>query len=135
MHAGRQPEIGYFAAGMDKMRLLKERATLTRLQYLVWAAILLISFFGMLSSDGARRSAASAIINTSFYALIIYGNIRLLYPRFYERKRYALYIAESVLLLLLAGATKGPSSLAPPRRNISAPPPLLHPRPSSTSLL
>ncbi len=80
MPAGRQPEIGYFAAGMDKMRLLKEKATLTRMQYLVWAAILLISFFGMLSSDGARLSAAYAIKNTCFYALIIYGNIHFMYP-------------------------------------------------------
>src|SRR5882724_7323500 len=104
MHAGRQPEIGYFAAGMDKMRLLKERATLTRLQYLVWTAILLIGFFAMVSSDGIRQSAVSAIVNTCFYALIIYGNIRLLYPRFYARKRYVLYIAGSILLLLLAGA-------------------------------
>ncbi len=106
MHAGRQPEIGYFAAGMDKMKLLKERATLTRLQYLVWAAILLISFFAMLSADGVRRSAAYAIINTCFYALIIYGNIRVLYPGFYQKKRYVPYIAGSVLLLLLAGAGK-----------------------------
>ena len=88
------------------MKSLKEKATLARLQYLVWATILLISFFGMLSSDGARRSAAYAIINTCFYALIIYGNISLLYPRFYERKRYVLYIAGSILLLLLAGAGK-----------------------------
>src|SRR5258708_10470592 len=127
MHAGGQPEIGYFAAGMDKMRLLKERATLTRLQYLVWAAILLISFFGMLSSDGARRSAASAIINTCFYALIIYGNIRLLYPRFYERKRYALYIAGSVLLLLLAGALQVFLSFVHPSRYILPAPHLLGP--------
>ena len=125
MHAGRQPKIRYFAAGMDKMRLLKERATLTRLQYLVWAAILLISFFGMLSSDGVRQSAVSAIINTCFYALIIYGNIRLLYPRFYARKRYVLYIAGSVLLLLLAGAGKVYLSLAIHSRYVSAAPRLL----------
>jgi hypothetical protein len=91
---------------MDKMRLLKERATLTRLQYLVWVTILLISFFAMVSSDGVKRSAAYAIINTCFYALIIYGNISLLYPEFYQRKRYILYIAGSILLLLLTGAAK-----------------------------
>jgi hypothetical protein len=125
MHAGGQPEIGYFATGMDKMRLLKERATLTRLQYLVWAAILLISFFGMLSSDGVRLSAAYAIKNTCIYGLIIYGNIRFLYPRFYARKRYVLYIAGSVLLLLLAGAGKVYLSLAIDGGNISSAPRLL----------
>jgi hypothetical protein len=107
-----QPEIRYFAAVMDNLRLLKEKATLTRLQYLVWAAILLISFFGMLSSDGVRLSATAAIINTCLYALIIYGNIRLLYPLFYERKRYVLYIAGSALLLMLTGAGKFYLSLA-----------------------
>jgi sensor histidine kinase YesM len=58
------------------------------------------------SSDGVSRSAAYAIINTCFYALIIYGNISVLYPRFYQKKRYVPYIAGSVLLLLLTGAGK-----------------------------
>jgi hypothetical protein len=97
---------------MDKISLLKEKATLTRLQYLVWAAILLISFFVMISNDGISSSAALAIINTVFYALIIYGNIRFLYPRFYQKRRYALYITGSVLLLLLTGAGKRYLSLA-----------------------
>jgi hypothetical protein len=89
---------------MDKMKFLKERTALIRLQYLVWLAILLISFFAMVSDDGVKRSAAYAINNTCFYALIIYGNIRFLYPRFYQKKRYVLYIAGSVVLLLAAGA-------------------------------
>lgn len=114
-----------FCSGMDKMRLLKEKATLTRLQYLVWMTILLISFFGMLSSDGAKRSATSAIINTCFYALIIYGNIRLLYPLLYEKKRFVLYIAASVLLLLLAGAGKAYLAFATHSRYILTAPRLL----------
>jgi sensor histidine kinase YesM len=118
-------QIGYFAKGMDKLKLMKERATLTRLQYLVWAAILLISFFAMVSRDGVKRSAVYAIIDTCFYALIIYGNIRLLYPRFYARKRYVLYIAGSVLLLLLAGAGKVYISLAIHSRYVSVVPRLL----------
>jgi hypothetical protein len=89
---------------MDKMKFLKERTALIRLQYLVWLAILLISFFAMVSDDGVKRSAAYAINNTCFYALIIYGNIRFLYPRFYQKKRYVRYIAGSVVLLLAAGA-------------------------------
>jgi len=110
---------------MDKMKLLNERVTLSKLQYLVWAAILLISFFSMISSDGARLSAAYAIKNTFFYALIIYGNIYLLYPRLYERKRYGLYIAGSVLLLLLTGAGKVYLSWIIGGGNISEAPKLL----------
>jgi len=98
--------MSYFAARMDKTSLLKQKTTLIRLQYLVWAAILLISFLAMISSDGIKRSAVYAIINTFFYALIIYGNIRVLYPRFYQKKRYVPYIAGSVLLLLLTGIGK-----------------------------
>jgi sensor histidine kinase YesM len=96
----------YFAAVMNKMKLVKERVTLIGLQYLAWAAILLISFFAMLSKDGARQSAAVSIIEICYYAAIVYGNIRFLYPRFYEKKRYVFYIAGSILLLVLAGAGK-----------------------------
>ncbi len=92
---------------MSKVKRFKIKATLTRLQYLVWAAVLLISFFAMLSDDGFRRSAAFAINNTCFYALIIYGNIRFLYPALYQKKRYIWYGVASVLLLLLAGAGRG----------------------------
>ncbi len=92
---------------MRKIKLFKVKATLTRLQYLVWAAVLLISFFAMVYDDGVKRSAAYAVNNSCFYALIIYGNIRFLYPALYQKRRYVLYGVASVLLLLLAGAGRG----------------------------
>jgi Histidine kinase len=110
---------------MDQTDLFKGKKTLIRLQYLVWAAILLISFFAMVSSDGVKRSAASAIISSCFYALIIYGNIRFLYPRFYQKQRYVLYATGSVLLLLLAGVGKGYLSSVIHNKNFSAAPRLL----------
>jgi len=110
---------------MDKMNLFKGKATITRLQYLVWAAILLISFFAMVSSDGVKRSAAYAIVNSCFYALIIYGNISFLYPRFYQKRRYVLYVAGSVLLLLLTGAGKAYLSLVIHNKYFSEAPRLL----------
>jgi len=127
MRARRQREIIYFASGMDKMNLLKEKATITRLQYLVWAAILLISFFAMVSSDGVKRSAAYAINNSCFYALIIYGNISFLYPRFYLKRRYVLYVTGSLLLLLFAGAGKVYLSLVIHNKYFSSAPGLLDP--------
>jgi hypothetical protein len=96
---------------MRKKMSFTGKSTLTGLQYLVWAAILLIGFFAMVSSDGVKRSAAFAINNTCFYALIIYGNIRFLYPWLYQKKRYVPYVAGSALLLLLAGAGRGYCSL------------------------
>jgi sensor histidine kinase YesM len=113
-------KTGTLQGGMDKIKLLKEKATLIRLQYLVWAAILLISFLAMISSDGVQRSAAYAIINTCFYAIIVYGNIRFLYPVFYQKKQYVFYIMGSVLLLSLTGAAKG--HLTHSRYFSSAPP-------------
>lgn len=110
---------------MGERNIFKEKATLSRLQYLVWSAILLISFTAMVSSDGVARSAASAIINTCFYALIIYGNIRFLYPGFYQKKRYVFYVAGSVLLLLLAGGGKVYLSLLIHSKYFSAAPRLL----------
>lgn len=89
----------------------RKKPTLVQLQYLVWAAILLIGFFSMLSADGIGRSASSALINSCFYALIIYGNIEFLYPRFFQRKKYLWYGIGSVSLVLVAGLGKGYTSL------------------------
>jgi sensor histidine kinase YesM len=92
---------------MGKTNSNKEKRALTRLHCLVWAAIMLISFFGMISSDGVRLSAAYTIVNSFLYALIIYGNISFLYPRLYQKKRYVLYALASALLVILTGAMKG----------------------------
>ena len=105
---------------MRKWKLFKGKATLAGLQYLVWAAVLLIGFFGMISSDGVKSSAAYAVNNTCFYALIIYGNIRFLYPLLYQKKQYILYVLASVLLLLLAGAARGYLSSVIHKRPISS---------------
>jgi hypothetical protein len=80
---------------------------LTYLHYLVWASILVISFVSMIHEDGVGRSAMAACSSCTFYALIIYGNINFLYPRFYERKRYGLYVAAAVVLLVIAGLGRG----------------------------
>ena len=87
------------------------KITLTQLQYLVWLAILLISFISMLSSDGVAGSALFSLNSVAFYALIIYGNIQFLYPRYFKKKRYVLYTVGSVLLVGIAGFAKGYLSL------------------------
>src|SRR5690242_6945362 len=83
------------------------KITLTQLQYLVWLAMLLISFISMLSSDGVALSALYAFNSVSFYALIIYGNIQFLYPRYFQKKRYVAYAVGSVLLVGICGFAKG----------------------------
>lgn len=89
----------------------KRKITLTQLQYLVWTAILLISWISMISSDGVAPSALFAFNAVAFYALIIYGNIHFLYPRLFKKKRYILYAVGSVLLVGIAGLVKGYLSL------------------------
>ena len=89
----------------------KRKITLSQLQYLVWTAILLISWISMISSDGVAPSALFAFNAVAFYALIIYGNIHFLYPRLFQKKRYILYAVGSVLLVGIAGLLKGYLSL------------------------
>ena len=88
-------------------RQSEKKPNLVQLQYLVWAVIFLISFFAMLGIDGLQMSATWAFMNTSFYSLIVYGNIRFLYPRYYQPKKYFLYILFSILLLFVAGIGRG----------------------------
>ena len=64
------------------MRLNLQKATPVQLQFLIWAFVLLLTFFTYLP-DGLGMSAAYAVINTIAYALIIYGNISWLFPRLY----------------------------------------------------
>ncbi len=89
----------------------KRKMTLTQLQYLVWLAILVISFISMLSSDGVGASALFAFNSVSFYALIIYGNIQFLYPRYFQKKQYFAYATGAILLVGIAGFAKGYISL------------------------
>ncbi|HEV2480466.1 MAG TPA: histidine kinase [Puia sp.] len=91
--------------------LPKRKMTLTQLQYLVWSALLSISFISMISSDGVARSALFALNGVCFYAAIIYGNIQFLYPRYFQKKRYVRYAVGSVLLVGIAGFAKGYISL------------------------
>jgi len=94
--------MGYFAT---------RKIALTQLQWLVWAAILLISFISMISSDGVVPSALFALNGVVFYAVIIYGNIQFLYPRYFRHQRYVLYAIGSILLVGVAGFVKGYISL------------------------
>jgi len=56
--------------------------------------------------DGLRQAAAFTVISTFFYAVIIYGNILFLFPRFYEKRRMALYVLLSLLFLAAVGIAR-----------------------------
>ena len=91
---------------MKIFTIFNERASPRQLQLLVWGAIFLINFFSLLPMDGLLQSIVYTVLNTFFYAVIIYGNIDFLFPRLYQRKKIGLYILTSLLLLAAIGLFK-----------------------------
>ena len=88
------------------MNLFTEKTTPRQLQILIWGVIFLINFFSLLSMDGFYQSMVYTIVYTFFYALIIYGNINVLLPRLYDKKKVAAYVICSILFLAVAGFCK-----------------------------
>jgi len=84
-----------------------EKMTTTQLQWLIWLSVSMIIFISLLPMDGAGQSAINTLINTAFYATVIYGNISFLYPRLYERGYIFLYVLSVIMLLALAGLGRG----------------------------
>lgn len=91
------------------MRRLKPG--IVQLQLLIWVAVLLLVFFSLLPMDGFGRSSIYTVVNTTSYAIIIYGNILILYPRFYQNRRFILYGLLVALLLLATGILRGYASI------------------------
>jgi sensor histidine kinase YesM len=89
------------------MQVLKRKATVIQLQWLAWISFYVIIFFTYLPMDGLAESAMFPIINCIFYAAIIYGNILFLFPRFYQHKKYTMYVLLVILLLLATGLARG----------------------------
>jgi sensor histidine kinase YesM len=89
------------------MKIWRQAPNIVRLQVLIWIAVLLLLFFSVLPMEGLLRSVISTVVNTTSYAIIIYGNILLLYPVFYQRRRFALYGISVAFFLILTGMLKG----------------------------
>jgi len=56
--------------------------------------------------DGLLQSSIYTVLNTFFYAVIIYGNINFLFPRLYRQGSIGWYIFASVVLLAAIGFLK-----------------------------
>jgi sensor histidine kinase YesM len=89
------------------MKIWKQAPSITQLQALIWIAVLLLLFFSVLPMAGLLKSVISAVVNTASYAIIIYGNILLLYPVFYKKERFVLYGISVAFFLILTGMLKG----------------------------
>ncbi|WP_184548025.1 sensor histidine kinase [Mucilaginibacter sp. FT3.2] len=93
------------------MEIWKYKASLTQLQVLIWVAVLLLIFFSLLPMDGFLKSLLYTAVNTTSYAIIIYGNILILYPVFYQKGKFAWYGITVVLLLVSTGILRGYTSV------------------------
>lgn len=80
-----------------------QRASIKQLQWLVWISVALLFFVSILPVDGAGEAAEVSILSTSFYAVIIYSNISLLYPRLYLKGRRLEYGICVFVLLVIVG--------------------------------
>src|SRR6201995_4041800 len=89
------------------MNFLKGKATIIQLQLLIWLAVYLITFFTYLPEGGFIRAALYTHINVAFYLALIYGNIKFLLPRLYERGQKGLYVACVIVLLVGGGLIRG----------------------------
>jgi sensor histidine kinase YesM len=89
------------------MKIWRQGPSIVQLQVLIWTAVLLLIFFSVLPMAGVLKSAIDTVVDTTSYAIIIYGNILVLYPVFYQKRKFVLYGISVALFLILAGMLKG----------------------------
>src|SRR5476651_2292906 len=89
------------------MKIWRQAPSIIQLQVLIWAAVLLLSFFSLLPMNGLLESVIVTVVNATSYAIIIYGNILLLYPVLYQKRRFVWYGISVALFLILTGMLKG----------------------------
>jgi sensor histidine kinase YesM len=106
------------------MTVSKYKLNISQLQVLTWLAVLLLIFFSLLPMDGFHKSFIYTIVNTTSYGIIIYGNILVLYPVFYAKRRFVLYGILVVVFLVATGILRGYASIVLYRHflNIKIPP-------------
>jgi sensor histidine kinase YesM len=88
------------------MQLFTGKPSTAYLQWMVWTFVFFISLFSLLPMDGWGQSSVYAIVNTVFYAVIIYGNILWLFPGLYQNGHRVVYVIVVMVLLLLIGALR-----------------------------
>jgi sensor histidine kinase YesM len=89
------------------MKIGRQAPSIVQLQVLIWTAVLLLLFFSALPMDGLLKSVISTVVNTTSYAIIIYGNILFLYPVFYKKRRFVSYGISVAFFLISIGMLKG----------------------------
>lgn len=88
------------------MRMSFKKASPRQLEIMVWGFVFLITFCSYLAMESFKESLLWGSMNVGWYAVIIYGNIRVFYPRLYEKGHIVLYILASAVLLIGVGVTR-----------------------------
>jgi sensor histidine kinase YesM len=88
------------------MKIWRQSPSITQYQALIWIAVLLLLFFSVLPMEGLLKSVIYTGVNTTSYAIIIYGNILILYPAFYQKRRFVAYGISVAFFLILTGMLK-----------------------------
>jgi sensor histidine kinase YesM len=89
------------------MKFSRAQASITQLQWLIWIAVFFIIFFSILPIEGFYAACSFTIISVTFYVVVIYGNIKFLFPRLYERGHKVQYVIYVIILLLAGGIARG----------------------------
>jgi sensor histidine kinase YesM len=89
------------------MKIRRQTLSIIQLQVLIWIVVLLLMIFSLLPMDGLLRSVIFTAVNATSYAIIIYGNILLLYPVLFQRRRFVAYGISVALFLIIIGMLKG----------------------------
>ena len=89
------------------MKIWRQAPNIVQLQLLIWTAVLLLMFFSQLPMNGLLKTVIYAVVNATSDAIIIYGNILLLYPVFYQKRRFVWYGISVALFLILTGMLRG----------------------------
>jgi len=88
------------------MRIFFRKASPVQLQFLIWGFVFLFTFLTYLPEDGFGQALTFGVINVGFYALLIYGNISLLFPRLYQKGKIARYMLAALFLLVSVGVAR-----------------------------
>ncbi len=89
------------------MKFFNWQLTIARIQWLIWLAVFFIIFFSLLPEEGFYESISFTTISIAFYLLVIYGNIKFLFPRFYQKGYKIQYVIYVILLLVIGGLSRG----------------------------
>lgn len=89
------------------MQFFNSKPSLAKLQVMIWVFVFLVIMLSLLQMDSFGQALVYALLNTSFYAAIVYGNIAWLFPRLYQKGRVVYYVLSVIAFLAGIGLLRG----------------------------